>query len=417
MARFLRFLVRNWPLKVAAVAFATLLYAGLVVSQNARLWPGPVPIDVLRQPDGAFLLEALPDVTSIRYLAPADVAGRVGSGDFRAEVDLSTVTPAPNAAPVRVTVTVRALNPRIQVLGWEPQAVDVRLDAVRTRVVRVRVDHAAVPAGLVASDPQAEPSSVTVRGASSLVDQVHEAVARVTIDPGAINVDVDVPLFAADEDGEPVPSIDVEPEEVHVFIDVGPAQGTRSVFVAPSWEGTLPAGYALTDIDVDPPAVTVSGPRATLAELDSVPTAPIDLAGRRADATVDTRLELPVGVTAVDVGVVRVSLAIEEQSATRLFVAGLGLDGARPDRSYRVSVPDVQVTLEGRIGVLDRLDPADLIGRLEVSSLGIGTHAVPVRIRPPSGLRVVEVSPREVTVTVIAPPSPVLPGSSPSAGG
>ena len=44
MRRALELVVRNWPLKLAAIVLATLLYAGLVLSQNAQVWPGSVPI-------------------------------------------------------------------------------------------------------------------------------------------------------------------------------------------------------------------------------------------------------------------------------------------------------------------------------------------------------------------------------------
>ena len=57
MTRFFRFLVRNWPLKLAAIVLATALYSGLVLSQNARLWPNPVPIRAENQPENAFLLD------------------------------------------------------------------------------------------------------------------------------------------------------------------------------------------------------------------------------------------------------------------------------------------------------------------------------------------------------------------------
>ena len=61
MSRVLGFLLHNWPLKLAAIALATILYAGLVLSQNARVWPGTVPVQVLNQPPAAFILNELPE--------------------------------------------------------------------------------------------------------------------------------------------------------------------------------------------------------------------------------------------------------------------------------------------------------------------------------------------------------------------
>jgi len=412
VTRLVRFLVRNWPLKVTAVISATILYSGLVVSQNARLWPGPLQIQTVDQPQGAFLLEELPDVTVVRYLAPAEVAGRVSEADFRAEVDLSSVEPAPGGAPVRVAVAVRALNPRITVLSWEPQQVDVRLDPVTERTVQVTVDKGAVPPGLAASVPEVEPTTVVVRGASSLVARVRSVVARVTIDPNAINADTDVAVFAADEFGEPVQPLDITPEEVHVFIRVGPAEDTRLVLIRPSFSGSVALGYAVTAIGINPLAVTVSGPREALAQLDSVPIQPIDLSGRRSDLDVQAALDLPPGITAVDVSAVRVALTIEPQASSRIYVVGLALEGARADLQYRLSVPDVLVTIGGLATDLEALEPTALLGRLDVSDLGLGTHTVTVTLRPPVGLRVLQIDPPNVAVTISAPP----PGGVPPTG-
>lgn len=416
MTRLVRFLVRNWPLKVAAVVSATILYSGLVVSQNARVWPGPLQIQTVDQPQGAFLLEELPDVTVVRYLAPSEVAGRVSDADFRAEVDLASVEPAPGGAPVRVAVSVRALNPRITVLSWEPQQVEVRLDPVTERTVQVTVDRGIVPPGLAASVPEAEPSSVVVRGASSLVARVRSVVARVTIDPTGIHVDTDVAVFAADEFEDPVQPVNITPEEVHVRVRVGPAEDTRSVLVTPRFSGSVARGYAVTRIDVDPLAVTVSGPSEALTQLDSVQTEAIDLAGRRTDFDVEAALALPEGITALDTSAVRVAVTVEAQGSSRLYVVGLALDGARGDLQYRLSVPDVLVTVSGLTTDLEGLEPTALLGRLDVSGLGLGTHSVPVRVRPPTGLRVLEINPPNVAVTISAPPpGGVAPTGSPAA--
>ena len=107
MRRALDLVVRNWPLKLAAVIVATFLYAGLVLSQNAQVWPGSVPI-VPKLPTTAVLIGNLPTVTNIRYFAPADVAQRLTSASFRATVDLSQANPQPGNPFVTVPVVVTA---------------------------------------------------------------------------------------------------------------------------------------------------------------------------------------------------------------------------------------------------------------------------------------------------------------------
>ena len=43
MTRVLQTIVHNWPLKLAAIGLATLLYGGVVLTQNSNTFTQPVP--------------------------------------------------------------------------------------------------------------------------------------------------------------------------------------------------------------------------------------------------------------------------------------------------------------------------------------------------------------------------------------
>ena len=43
--RVLRFIVRNWPLKIGAILLASLLYVGMVALQTNTTWPGTIAVD------------------------------------------------------------------------------------------------------------------------------------------------------------------------------------------------------------------------------------------------------------------------------------------------------------------------------------------------------------------------------------
>ena len=78
--------VHNWPLKLAAIVLATLLYAGLVASQDSSTIQGPVTVTVQNQPPATVITNQLRDVESIRYIAPAGspaAAARRLPGDDR----------------------------------------------------------------------------------------------------------------------------------------------------------------------------------------------------------------------------------------------------------------------------------------------------------------------------------------------
>jgi YbbR domain-containing protein len=406
VTRLTGLITHNWPLKLGAIALATLLYAGLALSQNARVWPGRVPIEAVNQPSGAFLLESLGDVTTIRYYAPADVAARISSGDFQALVDLSSVTPAQGGAPVSVPVQVVPLDPRIKVLDFQPDRVAVRLDPVITRTVPITVDRGTVPPGLQIGDPVLSAQTAAVRGASSLVEQVESVSARVAIDPTGINVDGEVDLVALDARGDLVAPVDIEPDRVHVTIIVGRESASRSLPVTPDLSGSPAAGWSVRSVTVEPIVVTVSGPLDAVAAMTSIPTAPIALAGRRADLTTTVDLVAPQGVEVVDGGQVRVTVVISADRGSRSFGVGLRPTGAVVGRSYVLSVPDVLITLGGTSAALDAVDPTELSATVPVGDLEPGSHVVEVAFTAPDGTSLVAISPRTVTVVVSAPASP-----------
>jgi YbbR domain-containing protein len=409
VGRLLGLVTHNWPLKIGAFVLAALLYSGLVLSQNARVWPGRVPIETINQPASAFLLESLGDVSAIRFYAPADVATHVTNADFRAVVDLADVVPVSGGAPVAVRVVVTALDPNIKILDYSPQVVPVRLDPVVTRTVPVTVDHGTVPAGLVIGEPSLGTETVTIRGASSLVARVQSALARVMIDPSGINVDGDVELVAVDLRGDIVAPVDIEPDRIHVGISVERVIASRSVPVSARLSGAPAAGFSVRSVSVDPAIVTVLGTADLLGPLQVLSTATVPLVGHAADFSATVALQPPDGVSVAGAAQVVVSVHITADRGSRAFSVGLALVGESADRSYVLSAPDVLITLGGTSAALQALDATTLLASLDVAALPVGTSSVAVRFTPPSGMSIVSLSPTSVNVSVTAGPTPPPP--------
>lgn len=398
MRRLLGFLLRNWPLKLGAVVLATLLYSGLVLSQNVRTFAGPVPIEPIRQPPGAALLNELPVVTQVRYRAPLDVI--VSPETFRATADLSRIEARPGGQPVSVPVTVVALDRGVEVVGHEPNLIQVHLDPVQSRTMTVQDDKGTVPDGLTLGPAQIEPQSVTVRGPSSRVAAIRSVIARVSIDASALNVDREVDLTAVDEQGNVVTNVDIEPPRARVRIAVAEQLANRTLPVVPQFTGALPNGLRLDEIEVDPPTVSVSGDEALIVLLDSAPTQPIELVGRTRDFEVDVPLDLPEGVTVTGPPQVRVLASLVEDAATRNFQVGLRLLGADPALEYELGSTHILVLLGGTMSELDTVNPALLVANLDVGALEPGSNLVAVTFTPPPGLELLSIAPSQVTVVV-----------------
>jgi YbbR domain-containing protein len=408
--RALHFLLRNWPLKLGAILLATVLYSGLVLSQNVRAFNGNIPIEAIRQPPDVALLTDLPPVTQVRYRAPLE-AGFVSPSSFSATVNLADVEPLPAGAPVEVPVTLIAFDRRVQVIDFFPRTVQVRLDPVDTRTIGVTVEVGAVPEGVTLGPPQVDPQTVDVRGPSTRVAAIRAVLAPVAIDASGLNVDRQVDLQAVDEQGNQVTNVEIEPPRARVRIAVGRQLASRTLPVVAEFTGSPPAGYRIATIAVTPSVVTVTGESSAVTQMDGAHTEPISLDGRTRDFEMPVALALPEQVTVTGSAEVNVTVSIVEKTGTRSFQVGVGLVGARSDRLYVLGTTAVDITLGGSVSQLNALDPAALVATVNVAALDVGVHTVPVDFAPTGGLNVVSISPAQITVTVQEPSA--TPSASP----
>lgn len=407
MNRAIGVVFHNWPLKLGAVALATLLYVGLIVSSSAQFFEGAVPIEASGLSSEVTILSDLGAVRQIRYFAPEDLGLRLDSSSFRATVDLSTV--AASGGRTSVAVRVVAIDTRIQVLDYEPRQITVQLDAVISRMVSVRAVLGPIPTGLEIGQPELSVAEVEVTGPASIVDRVSEAQARMNIDASGIDINRTVDLLPVDSGGEPLSPVDLEPASVRVRLAIFTDRQTRSLPVRPIVIGNAAAGFEIASVSVDPLVVSVEGDVDNIAPLEFADTVPIAITGASSTVTLDAALQLPDGVQAPTLATVRVTVTLRPVTATRTFDAGLVLAGARADRAYVLSTDRVLVTIGGSVADLDRLSGSTFVMTLDVSGLDVGSHGVSATANLITGLTLIGASPNPITVTID------LSGTAPSA--
>jgi YbbR domain-containing protein len=401
-----RFVFGNWPLKVAALFLAVLLYVGMVALQSTQQWPGTVSIDIAHQPASSYLIkpDPLPEVSGIRYIAAPDVP--VTRDSFRAILDLSDATVS-ESEDSTVKVQLIAQDPRIQIVDYQPQQIRVALDPIVHKQVTVVVDTGVVPSGLQPGSPILSETTVDVFGAASIVRRVAYADAPVRIDASGLDVNADADLVARDSSNNVVANVQFNPRTVHVDMLVGSQLQSQSVAVNPVISGNPASGYYVSSIEVDPSVVVVRGQADALAKLKGlVNTAAISVAGATTDVSATVALDLPSGVGLVAQAQIKVVVHLTSPGATRSVTVGIVPDGARSDRVYSLSTPTVTVTLGGAAAALNAFDASSLVGKVTVTGLDNGTYTLTVSITVPPGIKVVAVSPAQVAVTVSSPPAP-----------
>ena len=402
MTRLLRVIVHNWPLKLAAVGLATLLYGGLVVSSSATTFDeAPIPVTPEKLPADKFLLNTLDPVTEIRYFSPS--GRRPVASTFTATVDLSNVPPGVTSVPVKLISNDPS---EIQIISFSPDRVTVELDTIAEREVQVTVRFPPPPAGLTTGEVTITPQTVVVSGPKSKVDTVVAVQADVVIQPSGISVDQDVTPIAIDAADAQVSPVSLDPPAVHVQIPVFQDVRNKTLPVTPVVTGQPAPGFEVASVVVEPSVVTLAGDAEELGGLTSIETSPVSVNGASEDVTAEPTLTMPDGVVPVDGTAVTVTVTLRAVTATRNFEVGLDLVGETPGTDYGLSVDRVILTLGGSAADLDRLSGATIVGLLDVADLGPGTTDVPVTVDVPAGVTLVAASPPTVSVTVTTPPSP-----------
>ena len=217
----------------------------------------------------------------------------------------------------------------------------VQLDPLITKIVPVEIERGEVPEGLQVGTETATPSTVTVSGPKTIVDQVVAARADVVIQPSGIDVDEDVALIPVDAVGDARSPADVAPTTARISIRVFSQPETRTLPVSPVVTGTPAAGFEIDEITVEP--ATVLGRRRRGPSRGAGPCryrAGLGI-GPVGDADVRHRAGAARGIEAVDPVPVRVTVTFRPVTESRSYTVGLQVVGAEPGLTYTPNASSV----------------------------------------------------------------------------
>lgn len=403
-------LVRNWHLKLGALALATVLYTGFVYSDSFTedRFPG-VPVEAINQPNAVYPLTEQFGTVEVRYRLASD-APRVSADSFEVTVDLSEYDMDRAPESQVLSVNVRSLGNGLEVIDWEPTTVAVALDRIAQREVPVSVDRGEVPEGFSIGIPQLSEETVIASGPASQLGRVDRAVARVQIFESGIDVTRQVTLIPVDVDGRQILSVELVPSTVTVEIDVRAEESSKTVSIRPSLTGTVADGFELLSVSVEPAVVTLLGMPDALAPVELVDTVPLTIAGLEASTSLDAEIALPAG-TRLASGTPRPTVEVEigPATATRTFLVGVECEGASQDLACLPQQGQLSLTVSGPASVLADLQAGALTPVLDVADLGPGDHQVTPSVSLPNGVELVSLSPGQVTVTLQPPQTPSPP--------
>ena len=162
--RILGVIVHNWPLKLAAIGLATLLYGGLVLSQNTQTFTARSRSAYVNQPADTVVLPSTPAPVTRSATSPRPASrSRPARSWRRSTWPASTAKAGVVERPDRR----HAVDPRIRVLGYDP--------AVRDRPARRAQDQGRAGQGR----PRRRPRRADARRDDGRPDDRHRLRRRV----------------------------------------------------------------------------------------------------------------------------------------------------------------------------------------------------------------------------------------------
>lgn len=371
-----------------------------------------IRVEAVNVPDGYIVLEE-PRV-SVRVRARKDDIPSLRAADFRATVDVQQTG---REDTINLAVEVESQRDNVKVLEVSPATVTVTLVRAATKDVQVQiVPTGSLPDGYrrIAEQDVIDPSFVSISGLPESVASVNEVVAIVSLNGlKDESTTLDVDLIARTETGNVV-GVMMSRERAKVTIHVEQLTSRRTLTLTPIITGAPAAGYYVSDIKIDPPSVSVVGPKSVMDSLTALSLEAVDISGASSQRTVTRTIEKPPNVT-VDRTTVTVRIEVKPLACGGTVAGPCGsvlvvLPLALPDDlpaglALDAGVYMVTARISGPPATLAALK--DLTGfKASVSFVGAnaGTASFNPKVTGPAGVTIEAVDPITLKIVPLAAP-------------
>lgn len=401
MQKIYNFFFKNFLAKLTCVflAVALWLYVGTGQTRNA-FFPGQIPLQIRNTPQG---LVAVTDTDTIqaKIMATNDIFNKLTNESFNAYLDLAglkegTYNLKPTVTVNLAGVTVIETNPSTVVVSIEPS---ISKDVPVSPLVTGKAGE-----GLVAGQTQADPSTVTVSGARSVIEGIIEATAPIELSGQTSDFKQMVRLVALNSNGKTIKGVNFSPGQVIVTVPIVKASNVKTVGVKVNIVGSPASGYWITQVESDPKTVTVTASEQTIVSLSYIPTAQVSVNNLSKNTTLTTTLSPPSGVNILDsVSQVKVTISIGKNQTSRQMDVGFQASGIASNLKVTSYDPiSATVVVTGPQDVLAGLSSSDISIIVNVSGISSpGTYSIDIsraNISGPPGVSISSIVPSAINV-------------------
>lgn len=388
-ARLWRIVSHNLVWKILSVVIAVLMWSYIVSADSSITRTkvlGSVDVSlsgqsVLQSRLLAVVMDEDEALASVRVKVKVPQANyaRVTADSVSVELDLSKVRQTGRQEVELVGTTAYG-----EVVQITPSTLEVDIEPMDTRVVPVNV-------ALQNQDEdkyyyvvsQSNPSQLTISGASSVVQRIAQAQALVNVEGMSTGRNVSVKYALLDEEGNEVTQLVSKPtSSVMIGLSINPiARLSVDSSIETATTGTLPEGYKITRVEVQPETITVAGDPSLLGELDVLTFEQVNVTGRTQSFSTVAAVNALDAMKYVSTRQVTVTVYIEEESQIARFEnVSLSISGLKECCVAELSDETVRVKATGAYSDMSELTQSHLLAGVDLTGLAPGEYDVPVQV-------------------------------------
>lgn len=360
------------------------------------------------------MLTAGKETVDVSITGKSTIVGKLKAGDIIATADLTQIIDM-NSEPIMVPVTVRCEGVPEKAVTTRTNNIPVILEERESldSIVAVNIGDTKPDKDYEVGRLLADPEKITITGPASVVRIIDKVVAQVDVNGMKEDTQLDANLVIYDKNQVKLSDkqmsylrFNVPISQALVNVDLWKIK--KDVKIEVLHVGTPKVGYEVSEIMTVPETISVAGTDEALKKLEEngnkivIPEDQVSVNGRSKDfeAKIDIQKFLPENI--------KLATDVNESILANVKILPFG------SREYTVPVTEIavinrpenmdviferekiSVRIKGRETDLDRLDPKDIEGKLDLKEYKAGEYEIPVEVDLPNGCQLVE----EISVKV-----------------
>ncbi|MDI9476574.1 MAG: YbbR-like domain-containing protein [Natronincolaceae bacterium] len=377
---------RNIAPKIVSILFALVLWIYVMNTFNPteyRNFPG-IPVRLMNVEELKEQKLAVKDNADfkarVKLIARRDELDKVLTEQIQIRADLRGYGEGINNIPLEV------ITPNNIKADVTPRFIRVELERIISEQREVKVITSGVPKdNFIIGNLEYRPTVVWIEGAESHVNLVKSVIAQLDVTGKSGNVVLNLPLKPVNNKNEEVTDVDIKTSHVDVSLSV---DALKSVPIKPDLQITTEAGYAVTNIKINPTNITLRGQKELIDRVTEVITEPLKIDNLNQDRTLlNVKLDLPEGITLHKNVSVTIDLSLEkiEEATYKISKDGITFDNVH--ENLKVDMGDVSENINVRIiaprDVLDSIKEDDIKIAVDLNGLDAGKYTVELAAQLP----------------------------------